>query len=132
MKKIIEQLKEKSKKIKDDLFIIYYSYQNPRLKILPKIFLFLILAYLLSPIDIIPDFIPVLGSVDEIIIIPFLILIAFRLIPPEIIQEAKEKISKEKIQLKKNWFLIVLLIIFSMLILILIILSKIKNHNSTL
>lgn len=102
MKKIIEQLKEKSKKIKDDLFIIYYSYQNPRLKILPKIFLFLILAYLLSPIDIIPDFIPVLGSVDEIIIIPFLILIAFRLIPPEIIQEAKEKISKEKIQLKKK------------------------------
>jgi uncharacterized membrane protein YkvA (DUF1232 family) len=63
--------------------------KDPRTPRLTKFFLGLAIAYALNPIDLIPDFIPVLGCLDDLIIIPILIFVAMKLIPKEILQEIR-------------------------------------------
>uniref|UniRef100_A0A7C3N654 DUF1232 domain-containing protein n=1 Tax=candidate division WOR-3 bacterium TaxID=2052148 RepID=A0A7C3N654_UNCW3 len=102
MKKI-EYLKEQARKLKSEVTTIYYAYKNPKTKLLPKIIIFITLGYALSPVDLIPDFIPVLGYLDDILIIPALIALSIKLIPKDIIDESKEKALKEPVRLKDNW-----------------------------
>ncbi len=102
MKKI-EYLKEQARKLKSEVTTIYYAYKNPKTKLLPKIIIFITLGYALSPVDLIPDFIPVLGYLDDILIIPALITLSIKLIPKDIIDESKEKALKEPVRLKDNW-----------------------------
>lgn len=60
---------------------------------LTKFFLGLAIAYVLNPIDLIPDFIPILGYLDDLIMVPILIFIAVKLIPKELSQEIRDKIN---------------------------------------
>ena len=60
---------------------------------LTKFFLGLAIAYVLNPIDLIPDFIPILGYLDDLIVVPILILIAVKLIPKELSKEIRDKIN---------------------------------------
>ena len=60
---------------------------------LTKFFLGLAIAYVLNPIDLIPDFIPILGYLDDLIVVPILIFIAIKLIPKELSQEIRDKIN---------------------------------------
>lgn len=101
--KQINYLKEQARKIKSNITTIYYAYKNPKTKLLPKIIIFITLGYALSPVDLIPDFIPVLGYLDDILIVPALITLSIKLIPKDIIDESKEKALKEPIRLKDNW-----------------------------
>ena len=64
--------------------------KDPRTPKLSKFFLGLAIGYALNPIDLIPDFIPVIGYLDDLIIVPVLIFIAIRLIPKEILQEHRK------------------------------------------
>lgn len=109
--KLIDSLKEKAKRLKKEITIVYYAYQNPKTKLLPKIIIAFTLGYALSPIDLIPDFIPVLGYLDDLIIIPALITLSIKLIPTDVMQEAREKASKEPIKLGKNWVVALLFIL---------------------
>ncbi|MGC8764703.1 MAG: YkvA family protein [Brevinematia bacterium] len=101
--KIIDRLKERSKALKKEIKVIYFAYQNPDLNLLPKIIIVITLGYALSPVDLIPDFIPVLGYLDDLIIIPALIILSLRLIPKDIIKEARARAERENIFLRKNW-----------------------------
>jgi uncharacterized membrane protein YkvA (DUF1232 family) len=105
-------MKEKAKNIKKEITAIYYAYQNSNTKPLPKIIILFTLGYALSPIDLIPDFIPILGYLDDLIIIPALITLSIKLIPKVIMDESREKASKEPLQLKNNWFFGSLFIVF--------------------
>jgi len=107
----IDSLKDKARKLKTEVTTLYYAYQDPKLGLLPKIIILSTLGYALSPIDLIPDFIPVLGYLDDLIIIPALISLSVKLIPKEIFASAREKAIKEPIKLKKNnWFFALLFI----------------------
>lgn len=98
----MKKLKEKVKKLKLELLALYYAYQDENLSNLPKVMITLTLAYALSPIDLIPDFIPVLGYLDDLIILPLLIIISIKLIPKDIMNKARDRASKEPIKLKEN------------------------------
>jgi uncharacterized membrane protein YkvA (DUF1232 family) len=102
--KIIEKLKIKVKKLKKEIMAIYYAYQHPKLGVLPKIIILFTLGYALSPIDLIPDFIPVLGYLDDLLILPVLIMLSIKLIPHEIMEESRKKAENQPLRLKKNWF----------------------------
>lgn len=78
------------KRFKKELKLYQRVLKDPRTPKWSKLFLGLAVAYALNPIDIIPDFIPVLGYLDDAVIIPLLIFIAIKLIPKEIIQEHRK------------------------------------------
>ncbi len=86
------------------MIAIYYAHQHPKITVLPKMIILFTLGYALSPIDLIPDFIPVLGYVDDLLILPALIMLSIKLIPHEIMEESRKKAENQPLRLKKNWF----------------------------
>ncbi len=127
--RITEKLKEKSKLMKRQLLTVYFAYKNPEIKLLPKIIIGIAIAYALSPIDIIPDFIPVLGYLDDLIIIPALLSLAIKLIPKEIMDESRKRAEDESIKLKNNWTFAVIFILVWIYLIFIIIEALIKNKN---
>ncbi|MBN1472659.1 MAG: DUF1232 domain-containing protein [Syntrophaceae bacterium] len=124
--KIIDKMKEKAKNLKKEITAINYAYQNPEVKLLPRIIIIFTIGYALSPIDLIPDFIPILGYLDDLIIIPALITLSIKLIPKEIMDESREKALKEPLKLKKNWFFALLFIFIWVTLLTVIVLAIIR------
>jgi uncharacterized membrane protein YkvA (DUF1232 family) len=84
---VLTRLKRWAKAIKRDVHALYLAARDPRVPWIAKVVAVLVAGYALSPIDLIPDFIPVLGYLDDLIIVPLGIWIAVRLIPREIMAE---------------------------------------------
>src|SRR6476620_1063251 len=76
--------------IKRDVHALYLASKDPRVPWYAKAMAIVVAGYALSPVDLIPDFIPVLGYLDDVIIVPLGILLVVRLIPPEIMAEHRE------------------------------------------
>jgi len=83
----VVKLKEWARAIKRDVHTVYLAARDPRVPWYAKALALCVAAYALSPIDLIPDFIPVLGYLDDLIIVPLGILAVVQLIPPEIMAE---------------------------------------------
>ncbi|WP_230199393.1 YkvA family protein [Bacillus ndiopicus] len=108
----MSKLKVFAKKLKQNLFVLYLSYKDTRTPWYAKLVAILVVAYAFSPIDLIPDFIPILGYLDDLIIVPLGIALALKLIPPHIIEDNKEAAEKLKQSGKpKNWFVAILFIV---------------------
>jgi uncharacterized membrane protein YkvA (DUF1232 family) len=84
-------LKERIQELRQYLSTLYLAYKRKDIPVYAKILIVIIIGYALSPVDLIPDFIPVLGYLDELIILPILIYFAIKLIPDEILKECKEE-----------------------------------------
>jgi uncharacterized membrane protein YkvA (DUF1232 family) len=84
-------IKEKLWELKQYVPALYFAYRRKDVSIGAKILLLVIVGYALSPIDLIPDFIPVLGYLDDILILSGLICLALKLIPQEIMAECKKE-----------------------------------------
>ncbi|MEJ9226666.1 DUF1232 domain-containing protein [Priestia aryabhattai] len=101
---MLNQLKLWAKKLKKQLFILYLAYKDERVSWYIKLFTACVVAYAFSPIDLIPDFIPVLGYIDDIIIVPLGIMLALKMLPASVIEDctikAEELIGNER---PKNW-----------------------------
>ena len=87
------------------------AYKDNRTPLKAKILIGITVGYLLSPIDLIPDFIPVLGILDDLIIVPALIALSIKSIPKFIVEEAREKLKNNPLQYKKNNWLFAIIII---------------------
>ena len=72
-------------------YAIYLAYQHPKTPWYAKVFAALIVGYVFSPIDPIPDFIPLVGLLDEMVVVPIGVLLAAKMIPPDVMQECQEK-----------------------------------------
>lgn len=81
------RLRSWARGIKHDVHALYLSARDPRVPWYAKAVAFVVAGYALSPIDLIPDFVPILGYLDDIVIVPLGILLAVKLIPPEILAE---------------------------------------------
>ncbi len=90
---MIKKLKSFSKQLKQELAVYRLVLKHPKTPWIAKLFLGLAIAYLLLPFDLIPDFIPVLGQLDEVVIIPILVYIALLFIPKIIIQDCREQVQ---------------------------------------
>ena len=83
------RLKTWARRMKRDTLALYLASRDPRVPWHAKTMAMVTAAYALSPIDLIPDFIPVLGYLDELIILPLFIYVTIRLIPPDIMVELR-------------------------------------------
>lgn len=84
---MVERLKLWARSIKRDVHALYLASRDPRVPWYAKALGAAVAAYALSPIDLIPDFIPVLGYLDDLIIVPVGIFLVVRLVPPEIMAQ---------------------------------------------
>jgi uncharacterized membrane protein YkvA (DUF1232 family) len=84
-------LGERTAALKQEVLALWFCYRDPRTPWVAKLLAMLIAAYALSPIDLIPDFIPVLGYLDEVILLPGAIIVAFKLIPASVLAESRAK-----------------------------------------
>jgi len=91
--KFTEKLKAIGKRLKQEIQFYRLVMNDSRTPKLARILLWAAIGYTLLPFDIIPDFIPIIGHLDDLIIIPFLIIIAFKIIPDEVINDCRAKIS---------------------------------------
>jgi uncharacterized membrane protein YkvA (DUF1232 family) len=113
----LTKLKNYARKLKQNLFVLYLSYKDNRVPWFAKLVAISVVAYAFSPIDLIPDFIPVLGYLDDLIIVPLGISLDLKLIPAYIIEENKEKAEEIRKNSKpKNWFVAVLFILIWLLL----------------
>ena len=81
------RLKDWARAVRRDVHALWLAARDPRTPWYARAFALAIAAYALSPIDLIPDFVPVLGYLDEVILLPPAILLAVRLVPPELMAE---------------------------------------------
>jgi uncharacterized membrane protein YkvA (DUF1232 family) len=82
-------LRQLAQKLKLETMTLYYAARDPRTPVVAKVVVGLVVAYAVSPIDLIPDFIPVLGYLDDLLLLPAGIWLALKLIPSEILDAAR-------------------------------------------
>src|SRR3982750_1950580 len=85
--------KQRVRNLKSETYAMYLAYRDPRVPWYAKVFAACLVGYVFSPIDPfpIPDFIPVLGQLDELVVVPVGVVIARKMIPDQVMAEAREK-----------------------------------------
>ena len=91
---VIDKVREVSRNLKRNLKVYQLVLKDPRTPLLAKFLLWLAIGYALLPFDIIPDFIPVIGHLDDAIIIPLLVILALRIIPKEVIEDCRRTVNE--------------------------------------
>ncbi len=119
--KLIDSLKQKSRILKRDVMALWIAYRDPRTPWYAKVFSAVVVAYALSPIDLVPDFVPVLGYLDDLILIPAGIALALKMIPADVMAESRVK-AEERFASGKptNWIAAMIIVLIWLLILFLL------------
>jgi len=86
-----QRWKQWAGQLKTEVYAIYVAYRDPRVPWVARVFAACVVAYAFSPIDLIPDPIPILGYLDDLILIPLGIKLALSMIPAEVMAESREK-----------------------------------------
>jgi uncharacterized membrane protein YkvA (DUF1232 family) len=124
------RIKEKILGLKNYISALYLAYKRKDVPVYAKTLIIVVIGYALSPIDFIPDFIPVFGYLDDLIILPVLIYFAIKLIPKKIWEECKEE-AKDlwKNGKPKKWYYGIPIIIIWLLVIIVIIKNIVKSGS---
>lgn len=88
---LLADLKQRARHLKAETFALYLAARDPRTPWYAKLLVAGIVAYAFSPIDLIPDFVPVLGYLDDLILIPMGIALAMRLVPRSVLAECRAR-----------------------------------------
>lgn len=87
----MQSLKNRARQLQTELYALTIAYRDPRMPLPAKILAAVVIGYAFSPIDLIPDPIPVLGYLDDLLLIPLGITLVLRLIPPEVMKDARQR-----------------------------------------
>lgn len=120
---IFKQWKKKARSLEVDIYALYLSYRDPRVPWYAKLIIVCVVAYAFSPIDLIPDFIPVLGYLDDLILLPLGVLLSIKLIPPLVFAEHRKTAERRSAKNPKNWVAAGLILCFWFSVLIWLILG---------
>lgn len=101
--KRLEAWKEHARNLRREVYALYFACRDPRVPWYAKALAVAVVAYAFSPIDLIPDFIPVLGYVDDLVLIPLGVMAVRAMIAPAILAECRERASRMEGK-PRNWF----------------------------
>ncbi|TAL71770.1 MAG: DUF1232 domain-containing protein [Rhodanobacter sp.] len=90
----MSRLRRWARELKRQTLVVYFAARDPRTPRLARLLAFAVAAYALSPIDLIPDFIPVLGYLDDLVIVPLGMLLVLRMLPVEVLASAQAKAAE--------------------------------------
>ena len=102
--------KERAKHLTNEVFILSFAIRDNRVPWYAKALAGITIAYALSPVDLIPDFIPVLGYLDDLILIPLGIYLTIKMIPEEVLTEYRQRAKTETITSKAKWISAILVV----------------------
>lgn len=112
-------LKARAKQIETDIPALFLALKDKKTPVLAKVFAGITVAYALSPIDLIPDFIPVLGYMDDVILLPVLVALTIKFIPAEVLEEKRQQAKDMWPDGKpKKWYYAMLIVLVWILILL--------------
>ncbi|MCS7286897.1 MAG: DUF1232 domain-containing protein [Anaerolineae bacterium] len=94
---MIAKLKNWAHSLEREAYALYVAARDPRVPWYARVFLSLVVAYTFSPIDLIPDFVPFLGHLDDLVLVPLGVVLALKMIPSEVMVEARHR-SEELMQ----------------------------------
>lgn len=112
--KLFQKLNLRARALKADLLALWFAYRDGRTPWYSKLWAVIVVGYAFSPIDLIPDFIPVLGYLDDIILLPMGIWVAVRLIPKDVLADSRRKAQvwlEQKKRKPKNRIAAVLIVL---------------------
>ena len=117
-------IKESAKKLKTDIPALFLALKDRRTPVLAKIFAGITVVYALSPVDLIPDFVPILGYLDDLILLPLLVALTIQFIPKELLEEKRRQAEGLWQNGKpKKWYYGIPFVLIWMLIVALILLA---------
>ena len=108
---MLEKLKARAKSLKREIHALYLAARDPRTPWYAKAVIVCVVAYALSPIDLIPDFIPVLGYLDDLLLLPLGIYLALKLMSVDVLRDARRRADETSDALPKSWRAALIIII---------------------
>lgn len=106
---MLDTLRQRARALKRETYALYIAYRDPRTPWYARVVAACVVAYAFSPIDLIPDFVPLLGYLDDLILVPLGIALALRLIPAEVMVESRIR-AADAAQRPTNWAAAVVII----------------------
>jgi uncharacterized membrane protein YkvA (DUF1232 family) len=106
------RLKERAKRLKNEILAISLAFNEKRTPLFAKIMIGITAGYALSPIDLIPDFIPVLGYLDDLVILPALVLLSIKLIPGDVLEDCRGRVKEGYKPDKRTGWIAAVIIVF--------------------
>jgi uncharacterized membrane protein YkvA (DUF1232 family) len=91
MASVLNKWKAHARQLKTEVFALFLAYKDPRTPWYAKIFTAVVVGYAFSPIDLIPDPIPILGYLDDLVLVPLGAYLAVKMIPAQVMEESREK-----------------------------------------
>jgi uncharacterized membrane protein YkvA (DUF1232 family) len=126
----LQKLKQQAKRLKTELQALYLACRDPRVPWYARVLAICVVGYAFSPIDLIPDFIPILGYLDDLIIVPLGILLVVKMIPRAVIVECRVKAQSATPRNKpKNWIAAGIILIVWVLFTVFIVRSILHLFN---
>lgn len=117
----IMDLKARAKKLKTDIPTLFLALKDKDTPILAKVFAGITVAYALSPIDLVPDFIPVLGYLDDVILLPLLVTLTIKFIPKDVLESNRKQAEGMWCEGKpKKWYYAIPIVLIWVLLIVLI------------
>ena len=111
---MLQRWTEKARLIKRDLYAVYLACRDPRTPWYARLLAVVVIGYALSPIDLIPDFIPVIGYLDDLILVPLGLALVLRLIPPDVLADARRRADASAWTKPRHWLAPAIIILFWM------------------
>jgi uncharacterized membrane protein YkvA (DUF1232 family) len=120
MNKWISLWKKKAQELEVQTYALYFALRDPRVPWYAKGFAAVIVAYAFSPIDLIPDFIPVLGYLDDFVIIPLGVALALKMVPAAVMEECKIRAAEHIKDARPQYRIMILVVVAAWVAIILL------------
>lgn len=110
----VDRLQQTARRLKTEISVLGVVYRDSRTPWFAKAVIFLVIAYSLSPIDIIPDFVPILGYLDDLVLVPLGIALAIRLVPQDVYADARARVANqpEETGISGWWFGVLIIVLW--------------------
>lgn len=116
--------KQRVRQLKRETYAIYFACKDPRVPWYARVFAGFVVAYAFSPIDLIPDAIPILGYLDDLVLVPLGIILVLKMIPPAVLSECRERAEATIGEGKpRNWIAAVVIVAIWLLLGILMVIG---------